>query len=77
MAAALFGLLAKWVRVASLVVIAYYRKMKNALIYDYVTYGWMIYAVTVVIFLWVANYIPAAGRTSLASLFETVDRGLQ
>lgn len=55
--AAIISLVANWVRVFGLVVIAHATKMKSPLMQDHSMYGWMIFAIALVVFFWFAPRI--------------------
>ncbi len=56
------GVISNWIRVFGLVVIGHYTQMQSSLVTDHVTYGWVIFAVTMVVFF------------ALTKRIETLDR---
>lgn len=54
-AAASIGLLDNWIRVVALILIAHYSHMQNPLIYSHASFGWWIYAASLVPLFWIAH----------------------
>ena len=52
--AALISLVANWVRVFGLVVIAHATNMQSSLMQDHSTYGWIIFLIALLVFFWLA-----------------------
>jgi len=61
--AALFGLLDNWIRVVALVLIAHASNMQNPLVYDHASFGWWIYAGSLVPFFLIASRLESNART--------------
>lgn len=55
LAAGAIGLLDNWVRVVGLILIAHYSRMQSPLVYDHASFGWWIYAVSLVPIFWIAR----------------------
>lgn len=60
--AAFMALLANWIRVFGLVVIAHQTKMQSPLIEDHSTYGWVIFAVAMLVFFMLASRLERRER---------------
>lgn len=61
--AAAIGLIDNWIRVIALILIAHYSQMQNPLIYDHASFGWWIYAASLVPFFGIAGLLE---RRSIA-----------
>lgn len=55
--AGIIGLLDNWIRVIALILIAHYSQMQNPLIYSHASFGWWIYAASLVPFFWFAHLL--------------------
>lgn len=66
------AILANWIRVGGLTVIAYRTHMQSSLMHDHELFGWVIYAVTMALFFWM---IPRLERHAAAGAGRT-DRAL-
>ncbi len=55
--AGIIGLLDNWIRVVALILIAHYSHMQNSLIYSHASFGWWIYAASLVPFFWIAHLL--------------------
>jgi exosortase len=60
--ATIISLVANWVRVFGLVVVAHATQMKSPLMQDHSTYGWIIFAIALVVFFWLAARIERRDR---------------
>ncbi|AFU98958.1 exosortase/archaeosortase family protein [Simiduia agarivorans] len=61
LAACVVGVVANWVRIYSLVLIAHYSKMESALVYDHEFYGWVVYLAFFGLFMFVLMRRAASG----------------
>lgn len=55
--AGIIGLLDNWIRVVALILIAHYSQMQNPLIYSHASFGWWIYAASLIPFFWFAHFL--------------------
>ncbi|WP_320826531.1 exosortase [Reinekea sp.] len=55
---ALLAIVSNWLRVYSLILIAYYSQMKSPLVYDHGNFGWWLFAVVFCLFLWLIRRVP-------------------
>jgi len=66
--AAFMGLLDNWIRVVALVLIAHSSNMQNPLVYDHASFGWWIYAASMVPFFLIASRLEHPGIQSQAAM---------
>ena len=59
----LVSIVANWFRVFSIVVIADMSDMQSSLVHDHENYGWLVFAVFFMMFLFIANRIPAGEKS--------------
>lgn len=57
-AACIVGVVANWVRIYSLVLIAHYSQMQNSLVYDHEFYGWVVYLIFFGIYMYCVLNLP-------------------
>lgn len=54
------AIVGNWIRVSALIFIAYYSEMQHPLVYEHGNFGWMIFSVLFVVFLWWIRKWPEA-----------------
>ena len=64
--AAAIGLLDNWIRVIALILIAHYSQMQSPLIYSHASFGWWIYAASLVPFFLIARCLECRSAAPLA-----------
>jgi EpsI family protein len=64
------ALVANWIRVFGLVVIADVSEMRSSIIEDHATYGWIIFAIAMGAFIWGAERISVRGQWAPATAAE-------
>jgi exosortase A len=69
--AIIFGLIANWVRVTSLILIGYQSKMQSELMADHETFGWIIYIIVAIPAVIIMNYIERHSNEKPAIINST------
>jgi len=58
------AIVGNWIRVYSLILIAYYSRMQSSLVYDHGNFGWWIFAAIFILFLWLIRNLPESSPRS-------------
>jgi exosortase len=74
--AAMIGILDNWIRVVALILIGYYSKMQNPLIYDHASFGWWIYAASLIPFFWFAHLLERCAPQSAAPISQKISHSI-
>lgn len=63
---AALAIIGNWIRVYSLIIIAYYTNMQSSLVYEHGMYGWWIFAGLFLLYLWLIRKIPSGAASEHA-----------
>jgi exosortase len=67
-----FGILDNWIRVLALVLIAHFSQMQSELVHHHGNFGWWIFAINLLPYLWLAARIEGPVRSAVASTGDAV-----
>jgi EpsI family protein len=67
-----FGILDNWIRVLALVLIAHFSQMQSELVHHHGNFGWWVFAINLLPFLWLAARIEGPVRSAVAHTADAV-----